>query len=95
MEASGALADVNKAAEAADLELARSIDARGVDAIVLVSACAQIFRHTIEAVVRQRIPVLGTGGACLGIASAAGAVVLDQKSPRFTSRVLISHFNAL
>ena len=76
--ARGALRDVNAVAAATDQQLADAIDKGEVAALLLVSAdVAGVNKRALAAAVRRRVPVCGTGGASLGMAAEAGALLLE------------------
>ena len=76
--AQGSLKTVNAAAARADADLAGAIDGGAIDALVMVSAdplgCNS---RALAAAIRHQLPVVGTGGASMGVAAEAGALVVE------------------
>lgn len=83
---------INAHAKKLDAKLAASIARGEVDAIVLVSADLHthgINRASLDAAVAAQIPTLGTGGAGLGLASEAGARLLQLSGTRTYARTAL------
>ena len=76
--AQGSLKTVNAAAARADSDLAGAIDLGAIDALVMVSADPLgTNARALAAAIRHQLPVVGTGGASMGIAAEAGALVVE------------------
>ena len=98
------LSTVAEATAAADMVLAKQIEAGAVAALILASADVKgANASSIRAAARLGIPVLGTGGTGLGLASELGAFMLQLSGSvsttadgraMATSAALARHFGA-
>ncbi|KAL3933598.1 MAG: hypothetical protein SGPRY_000210 [Prymnesium sp.] len=87
--AHGSLSHINCLARAADVRLAEAILRGKIDALVLLSADVRppdgTSARALAAAVAAGVPVLGTGGCCLGLAARSGASLLQLSGSVGTS----------
>lgn len=65
----GVLKEVNRKCQQLDQELAAAIDEGEIQGLICISMSVDIFSRTLESASKAKIPVTGTGGTSLAVAS--------------------------